>query len=99
MKLCLGSPLLIGPGGAKPDNLLDQISGSAQCFLRQVRVALGRSCMQMPQQPLDDVKRHASIDQETCEGMTQIVQTNIAQARAFANSVPRKTTTRPTADH
>jgi hypothetical protein len=44
----LGDYFLIGPGGAKPDNLLDQISGSAQCFLRQVRVALRRSRIRPP---------------------------------------------------
>jgi hypothetical protein len=61
----LGGHFLIGPGGAKPDNLLDQISGSAQCFLRQVRVALRRSRMQVPQQSLDDIEGHTPIDQET----------------------------------
>jgi hypothetical protein len=86
----LDGHFLIGPSGAKPDNLLDQISGSAQCFLRQVRVALRRSRMQVPQQSLDDIEGNASIDQETRKRMTQIVQTNIAETRAFANPVPRK---------
>src|SRR5262245_6236404 len=86
----LGGHFLIAPGGAKPDNLLDQISGSAQCFLRQVRVALRRSRMQMPQQSLDHIKRYASIDQKTRERMTQIVQSNIGKTRAFANPVPWK---------
>jgi hypothetical protein len=53
--------------------------------------------MQMAQQQsLDDVKRHASMDQETRERMTQIVQTNICEARSFANPVPREDTMRPT---
>jgi hypothetical protein len=86
----LGGHFLIASGGAKPDNILDQISGSAQCLLRQVRVALRRSRMQVSKQSLHDIKRYTSIDQETRERMTQIMQTNIGKARAFANPVLRK---------
>src|SRR4029077_21148462 len=59
-------------------------------LLCEVGVPLRRPRMQMPKKALYDVERHASIDKEARKRVAQVVQANIRENCALANTIPGK---------
>ena len=74
----------------KRDDLLDQIGGAGQRLLREMGVALRGARMQMAEQALHHIERHAAVDQEARERMAQVVQADIFKTGALADTVPGK---------
>src|SRR4029077_2185572 len=79
-----------GNDARKRYNVLDQIRRLDQRLLCEVGVPLRRPRMQMPKKALYDVERHASIDKEARKRVAQVVQADIRENCALANSHPAK---------
>jgi hypothetical protein len=64
------------------------LGGVEQGLRSQVGVTLGHARLGMPKEVLDHVKRHTLVHQETGEGMAQIMQSDVSQARTAPDAVP-----------